>query len=261
MKEVKRKEYYLFSPFLRIFHWIMVAMITVLFITGIIIATPLEQVNVEPAASMTYIDFVRDIHFVAAFVFMASFILRIYGFIINRGDRLFPHFWKGYFYSQTIDVALHYMLIKPAHASYLRNPLARMSYLVLYVLVAVEVLTGFAMYDMVNPNGFMGMAFGWVNTVLGGEMTTHLVHHYAAWFIILFAIGHIYMVIRSEFMEGESEVSSMFSGSKLLAHHPLDAGDVDIEKSEKGQRAYFDDWIELKKRIDKKYGRHVKPEQ
>ena len=41
MKEVQRKEFYLFSPFLRIFHWIMVVMILVLFGTGIIIATPL----------------------------------------------------------------------------------------------------------------------------------------------------------------------------------------------------------------------------
>ena len=64
-------------------------------------------------------------------------------------------------------------------------------------------------------------------------MVTHLVHHYAAWAIILFAIGHLYMVIRSEFMEGESEVSSMFSGSKFLVHYPQDASEVDpsAEKS------------------------------
>ena len=138
MKEVQRKEFYLFSPFLRIFHWIMVVMILVLFGTGIIIATPLQSMNLEPAYSTTYVDLVRDIHFVAAFVFCASFVLRIYGFIINRGDRLFPRFWKGYFYAQTLDVIKHYMLVQPNHASFLRNPLARMSYLMLYGLVAVE---------------------------------------------------------------------------------------------------------------------------
>ena len=72
MKEVQRKEFYLFSPFLRIFHWIMVVMILVLFGTGIIIATPLQSMNLEPAYSTTYVDLVRDIHFVAAFVFCAS---------------------------------------------------------------------------------------------------------------------------------------------------------------------------------------------
>jgi len=35
------------------------------------------------------------------------------------------------------------------------------------------------------------------------------------------------MVTRAEFMEGESEVSSMFSGSKVLAHDPVDANEVE----------------------------------
>ena len=227
VREVKRKEYYIFSPFLRIFHWIMVAMILVLFLTGMVITKPMNVTTTEPFFSITSMDLVRDIHFVAAFIFCASFILRIYGFIINKGDRLFPRVWEGHFYSETVEVALHYMLLKPHHASFLRNPLARMSYAALYVLVAIEVLTGFAMYFMTNPSATGGFLCGWVNTILGGEMMTHYVHHYVAWFIILFAIGHFYMVVRAEFMEGESEVSSMFSGKKMLAHVPKDANELD----------------------------------
>jgi len=64
--------------------------------------------------------------------------------------------------------------------------------------------------------------------VCGGEMMAHLIHHYVAWGIILFAIGHLYMVIRAEFMEGESEVSAMFSGYKFLIHNPKDATDSDL---------------------------------
>ena len=227
VKEVKRKEYYIFSPFLRIFHWIMVAMIITLFFTGMIITKPMNVSVTEPFFSITSMDLVRDIHFVAAFIFCAAFILRIYGFIINKGDRLFPRFWEGHFYSETVDVALHYMLLKPHHASFLRNPLARMSYAGLYVLVAIEILTGFAMYFMTNPSATGGKLFGWVNVILDSEMMTHIVHHYVAWFIILFAIGHFYMVVRAEFMEGESEVSSMFSGKKILAHVPKDANELD----------------------------------
>ncbi len=227
VKDVKRKEYYIFSPFLRIFHWIMVGAITILFFTGLWITKPMNVSTTEPFFTMTSMDLVRDIHFVAAFVFCAAFILRIYGFIINKGDRLFPRVWEGHFYAETVDVALHYMLLKPHHASFLRNPLARMSYVALYVLVAIEILTGFAMYFMTKPSGIGGALFGWVNTFLGGEMMTHYVHHYVAWFIILFAIGHMYMVVRAEFMEGESEVSSMFSGKKILAHTPKDANELD----------------------------------
>jgi len=227
VKEVKRKEYYIFSPFLRFFHWIMVGSIVTLFFTGLWITKPMNVSTTEPFFTMTSMDLVRDIHFTVAFIFCASFILRIYGFIVNKGDRLFPRVWEGHFYSETVEVALHYMLLKSHHASFLRNPLARMSYAALYVLVLIEVLTGFAMYFMTSPSTIGGKLFGWVNTILGSEMMTHYVHHYVAWFIILFAIGHLYMVVRAEFMEGESEVSSMFSGKKILAHTPKDANELE----------------------------------
>ncbi len=226
MQTVPRRIYYLFSPFLRIFHWVMVDTIIVMFLTGILIGKPPEIMNLEPAQTMLLIDIIRKLHFLAAFIFCASLILRVYGFIINRGDRVFPRFWEGHFYAETVDVALHYRLLKKPHKCYLRNPLARMSYAFLYVLVTIEIFTGFAMYAMTNPFGIGGTLFGWVNVVLGGEMMTHLVHHYVAWGIILFATGHLYMVTRAEFMEGESEVSSMFAGSKILVHEPVDANEV-----------------------------------
>ena len=227
VKEVHRKEYYIFSPFLRIFHWIMASQIAILFATGLIITKPMDVAIAEPVFSITSMDLVRDIHFTSAFILCASLILRIYGFIINKGDRLFPRVWEGHFYEETVDVALHYMLLKPHHASFLRNPLARGSYAALYLLLLIEILTGFAMYFMTNPSSTGGKLFGWVNTLVGSEMMSHYIHHYVAWFIILFAIGHIYMVIRAEFMEGESEISSMFSGKKILAHNPKDANELD----------------------------------
>ena len=227
MKKEQRQEYYLFSPFLRIFHWLMVIAIIVLFITGFLITKPPVILASEPTNTPLLMNLVRNIHFIAAFAFCAGFIGRVYGFIINRGDRLFPHFWKAQYYRDMMDVGLHYMLIKPSHEPFLRNPLARASYAGLYVLVAIEVLTGFAMYYMTEPSAIGGILFGWVNRMLGNEFMSHFVHHYVAWAIILFAIGHFYMVVRAEFMEGEAEVSSMFAGSKLLRHTPVDARDVE----------------------------------
>ncbi|MBD3878438.1 MAG: Ni/Fe-hydrogenase, b-type cytochrome subunit [Quinella sp. 1Q5] len=227
VKDVKRKEYYIFSPFLRFFHWIMASQIVVLFATGLLITKPMNVGAVEPVFTNTSMDLVRDIHFTAAFILCAALILRVYGFIVNKGDRLFPRVWEGHFYEETVDVALHYMLLRGHHASFLRNPLARGSYAVLYVLLAIEIFTGFAMYCAANPTGTGYLLFGWVNTLVGSEMMSHYIHHYVAWFIILFAIGHLYMVIRAEFMEGESEISSMFSGKKILAHTPKDANELD----------------------------------
>ncbi|MBR3456787.1 MAG: cytochrome b/b6 domain-containing protein, partial [Selenomonadaceae bacterium] len=95
MKEVTRKVYYLFSPWLRIFHWIMVVCILTLFATGLLITNPWFIFAVDPTYSGMMVDNIRNIHFLAAYIFSASFILRVYGFIVNPGDRLFPHVWKG----------------------------------------------------------------------------------------------------------------------------------------------------------------------
>lgn len=233
MKEVKRKIYYIFSPWLRIFHWIMAASIAVLFATGLMITEPWEIYAVEPTFSGMTMDTIRNIHFLAAYLFVAAFVFRIYGFIVNKGDRLFPRVWEGHFYREMVDVALHYMFLKTSHASYLRNPLARCAYAFLYVLVLIEILTGFAMYAANEPGGVTAPFFLWIHTALGNEYMTHVVHHYVAWAIILFVIGHVYMVIRAEFMEGESEVSSMFSGSKILAHEPLDANEINHPELQK----------------------------
>ena len=233
MKEENRKVYYLFSPFLRIFHWIMVLSIVVLFVTGILITKPVAVQALEPTFTSMSMDWVRNIHFIFAFLFCASFILRIYGFVVNKGDRLFPRVWEGHFYSETIDVALHYMLLKPSHAPFLRNPLARSSYAGLYAMVLVEILTGFAMYYMTEPSNIGGTLFGWVNVLLGGEMVTHWVHHIVAWLIIVFAIGHVYMVLRADLMEAEGEASSMFSGVKFLEHVPKDACEVEPPRDAK----------------------------
>lgn len=226
------KKYYIFSQFLRIFHWIMVWCIAGLFITGLLIMDPISG---GPGHEPTFadwrlsVDLIRNIHFLLGFIFTASFTLRIYGWIINRGDRLLPKFWTTKYMEETVEVALHYSLLKYSHKPYLRNPLARGSYLALYVMVLVEIVTGFAMYYMPNSTGVPASIFGW-SIGMYGEMIFHWVHHYFAWFIMFFAMGHVYMVFRADLMEREGEAASMFSGTKTLAHIPSDIDDLKDKK-------------------------------
>lgn len=226
------RKYYIFSPFLRIFHWIMVWCILILFITGLFIMNPISGgPNAEPTLAdwRLSVDWIRNVHFIAAFVFLGSFLLRIYGWMINRGDRLLPKFWTTKYLEEMVEVGLHYSLIKFSHKPYLRNPLARGSYLALYVMVLVEMVTGFAMYFMPNPDGAPAMLFGW-SIGLYGEMIFHWVHHIFAWLIMFFAMGHVYMVFRADLMEREGEAASMFSGVKTLAEIPSDIDDLKDKK-------------------------------
>ncbi|TCS78963.1 Ni/Fe-hydrogenase, b-type cytochrome subunit [Pectinatus cerevisiiphilus] len=227
-KEMHLTRYYIFSPFLRIFHWLMVVSIIVLFASGIVIMTPMSMGEGQYVVLNNWhlsVDWIRNLHFVAGFVLTASFLFRIYGYIINKGDRLLPNIFRMKFWDDLVEVMMHYCLLKYSHKQFLRNPMARMSYVAIYGLIVVEMLTGFAMYFQVNPNGVGSFLFGWL-VIPYGEMFLHVVHHIVAWCIFLFAAIHVYMVVRADFMEREGEISSMISGTKVLAHLPDDINDI-----------------------------------
>lgn len=231
MKEFPAKAVYVFSPALRWFHWTMFLCVTVLFCTGLYIGNPfyLGTQGVEPTYAVVFplsMEMVRFVHFVAAFIFVAACILRVYGFLINKGDRLFPKVWTRLYWEGLRDTTLHYLLLKPHHLPYLRNSLARTGYLGVYFLFLIEIVTGFAMYANVAPNTMAARFFSGVLAFLPNEYWMHVVHHYIAWLIILFAITHVYMVVRAEFMEKEGEVSGMMSGYKYYTEDPLDLGDL-----------------------------------
>lgn len=242
MSEGQLKEYYVYSPWLRIFHWVMVGSIIVLFFTGLYIGNPffIGTQGLEPTYAFDMrlsMETIRYAHFAAAYLFMAAFIFRIYGFIVNKGDRLLPRFWTMAYYEGLVDIFLHYTFFRRHHKPYLRNQLARTSYLAVYFLIAIEAVTGFAMYYMINPNGLGAWLFGPLNHLLVDEYIVHLVHHYVAWCIAIFVIVHVYMAVRADFMEKEGEISSMFSGVKFYPHEPADIGDITDEQNNRDRKS------------------------
>ena len=231
MKEGAVTVYRVFSPWLRIFHWVMVLCVFTLFATGLYIGNPgyIGTQGQEPTYAVDRLfsmESIRFVHFVAAWILTAAVILRIYGFLINKGDRLLPKVWTKLYWDNLADTTAHYLFLKSHHQPVLRNSLARTSYLGLYILLLLEIVTGFAMYFMIQPNGIGAALFGPINHLFVDEYMVHLIHHYIAWGFILFAVVHVYMAFRADMMEGEGEISSMFSGLKFLRHKPADIGDI-----------------------------------
>lgn len=231
MEKGNVKAYYVFSPATRIYHWVMVATIFTLFPTGLYIGNPglLGSIGIEPTfavGSWFSMSTIRFIHFTAAYILVAALLLRIYGFIIHPGDRLLPNFWKRQYWEGMLDTQLHYLFLRAKHRPYLRNSLARSGYASVYVMIVLEALTGFAMLFMVEPNGWGAALFGWVNHAFRDEYIVHLIHHYIAWFIMLFVIVHVYMVFRADVLEKGGEASGMISGVKYYHEEPDDVGDL-----------------------------------
>lgn len=167
-------------------------------------------------------DWVRLIHFSFGYILFAVLLLRFLIIPFRKGDRLFPNFFSKAFYENAFDALKNYLFISSSHKPYVRNPLARTAYLIFYLLVLFEIITGFAMYGKINPTGFWYSLFGFVVPLLGGEFEVHFLHHIVAWFILFFVVIHVYFVIREDVLEKNGEVSSMINGTKDFESAPAD---------------------------------------
>ena len=155
-----KKAYVVFSLWLRIFHWTMVLSVTALFWTGLYIGDPGFAAitgNPEPTFAIDgwfSMETMRRIHFTAGVILTFSFIFRFAGALWNRGDRLLPKFRQKRYWYGLKETTLHYLMIPQKHEHHwLRNSLARTAYMMVYIMFFFEILTGFAMYSMIEPNG------------------------------------------------------------------------------------------------------------
>ena len=95
------------------------------------------------------------------------------------------------------------------------NPVAALSYF-LFVFCGsfFMIITGLAMYSENNPGGFTDTFFGWVMPVFGSTEQLHNIHHLVAWIFPVFFILHFYAILRHDFVDYTSVMSSMVTGYK-----------------------------------------------
>ena len=232
MRRADKRPVQVFSLWLRLFHWMMVISVCVLFWTGVYIGDPGFRAlsgSAEPTLAVNSwfsMETIRRIHFIAGFMLIASFIPRIYGAIRHKGDRLLPKFGQKLFWEGIPETMLHYLMWpRMSERHVIRNSMARLSYFTIYILFALEICTGLAMYSQIEPNGVLALMFNPINHLLT-EYQVHIVHHYIAWAFILFAIIHVYLVFRADIDEESGELTSMASGIKYFDHEPWDAYDL-----------------------------------
>lgn len=204
---------------IRAMHWFAAAAIVVLVVTGFYIGAPYFA-SASGASDPFTMGIMRFVHFAAAGVLVATGIVRIYWlFAGNKYERLpalfpvRPRDWKNLF-----EQVKHYLMLRSAHAPHYlgHNPLQQLAYTGVYVMVTVEVLTGFSLYGLYNPGGFFYTAFGWIGPLLGGAQVVRFVHHVTTWLILAFIPIHIYLGIRADVTEREGAISSIINGGRFV---------------------------------------------
>lgn len=210
---------YLWRWPLRLTHWTVAVAITVLIITGFYIGKPYFMTGGE-ASSHFMMGWARFLHFVAAGFLVAAAIVRVYWLFAGgkyaRWTALFPVSKRDHV--NLLRMIKYYAMVAPEKAPHYlgHNPLQQLSYTLIYGVVLLQIITGFAMYGLANPGGLFFNAFAWVGPLLGGWQTVRFVHHIITWVVVLFLPVHVYLSFRADVMDREGEMSSIFSGGRFV---------------------------------------------
>jgi Ni/Fe-hydrogenase 1 B-type cytochrome subunit len=222
MAKDKIQEYnqvYVWELPVRLLHWLNFATTLVLVVTGFIIADPPALQSSREASFQYWFGTVRFFHFAAAYVFLLIFVGRIYwGFAGNRFVRwrnflpLTGQKWKEVWKVICLDVL---MICKLPVESVGSNALAGIIYSSVFLLMLVQIVTGFALYSAMSRSWFAGL-FAWVIPLFGNEAIVRNWHHLVSWLFIVFVMGHVYLSFYHDYLEGRGTISSMVGGWKFI---------------------------------------------
>lgn len=217
----------------RISHWITALSVTILAITGFIIANPPAIMSNAEASEIYWFGTVRMIHFITGYIFLFNTIVRLYwafkGNYYANWRAFIPYTkraWQNVWHVLRIDILLQNEeeeVLKNISVGH--NYVASISYLVLFVLVLVQIFTGFGLYAATS-GWWLPQLFAWVPDLLGGDAPTRLIHHAATWLFIIFTLVHVYLVFYHDWLEGRGETSAMISGYKFVRKERVESDEL-----------------------------------
>ncbi|MBI4674183.1 MAG: Ni/Fe-hydrogenase, b-type cytochrome subunit [Chloroflexi bacterium] len=214
-----RREYIWQVP-VRLTHWVNVLSIVVLSFTGYYIGNPYITVSNSEWWGVYFMGTVRYIHFLFAFIFVASLALRTYwAFAGNEWAS-----WRNLFPFLNVegrkslgDAIKYYAFLRREPPEVIgHNALAGLTYMFIVALYFVQVFTGFALLGQYNPSGLWYKLTGWIFGLVSNQNIREL-HHIIMYLIIVFALQHVYSAFLVDSEEGNGLMSSIFSGFKFLS--------------------------------------------
>ncbi|MCJ7710005.1 MAG: Ni/Fe-hydrogenase, b-type cytochrome subunit [Chloroflexi bacterium] len=195
----------------RVTHWVTAGCIVVLSLTGGYIADPF----LIPAGGGV-MSTIRLIHIITALAFLLSGLVRTYWLLAGNRFSRWTAFIPTSRYQATelFRQAGFYGFVRRQIPKVLgHNQLAATAYLVLFGLLLVETVTGFALDGLVGAEPGATL-FGWLRELVGAQQL-RLIHHLAMWLILAIALFHVYSCVLVDHIEQNGLISSIVSGFKF----------------------------------------------
>ncbi len=213
---LQRKRVYAWEFPVRLTHWINVLAILTLSVTGFYIGAPFMHAYRTEQYIMGYM---RVVHFVAAYALMLSLVIRLYwAFMGNRYAS-----WRVWFpfsrerRTDLVEAAKFYAFLsrKPPYAVG-HTALAGITYFFVYLIIAFEVVSGFAHYSVSHPPSIVWTLLGgWLLAVMETS-TIRLLHHVAMYILIAFTFVHVYIAWWLDGAAKNGLMGSIFGGYKFV---------------------------------------------
>lgn len=223
-------EVHLWGTALRIQHWLNLALMIVMTLSGWYIMQPyLTERTYDGSAAGFAMGYVRFVHFLAGFLWIAVGLWRFILLFITRDRQTrWRALWPIYSKQDVKDLwhtMQYYLFLRREGPFYFaHNPLQQLAYTGIYVMCFIQMLTGLSLYAMMDQSNWffqlMAMPTHWIG--IGYFRLIHTIIMYLIW---LFAIIHVYLVIRSDAVHNHGGLSSMIGGSVWLPRgtQPVDS--------------------------------------
>lgn len=222
---------------LRLVHWGIVISIFFLSITGYYIHNPYVVAHAQYPFLMGYIRFAHESFGMA---FMAFFLIRLYLFF--QGDRWVR--WQAMVpirasqWKEMLEVSKFYAFIRPTPVSKVgHNAIAAFSYIMIYLMVFVEILTGLVMYNWLAHNPFLTFLVGWLPRLVP-IMYLRLIHFFLMFVFVAFGIMHVHLCLIVSSAEKRGLLDSIFTGYKIIPVDELEEDDRAAIQAAQGKRVH-----------------------
>ncbi len=220
MKDKKEIVYVWEFP-VRFTHWINVLCLLALSVTGLYIGNPY---TLAQSSSQYIMGWMRFIHFVAAYAFLMSIIIRIYWFIFGNkyaGLSEWAPFSGKRIGEIADDLRCYLFCCKRTKAHIGHSALGGLSYLLLLAVFFFMVFSGFALYSVNHTGAVWTVLGGWMTNVMYLQ-TIRLWHHLLMYAIFAFTLIHIYLVLFTESIEETGIFNSIITGDKFIPEKDLE---------------------------------------
>ncbi len=214
----------------RIMHWVNAISILAAVITGLYIGHPYYQTFIsDPAVDKYVMAYNRLIHFVGAIILDVTSIIIAYLYFFSRFEKpykkLIPNkqnlseFWEVFVNLMSFNRRKNF---DSAHADSFNT----VYFTVFHIILIMMLLTGLQLYVHGLESGYSSVGAWWpwvlhISTdwtlwVFGGNMGVRIAHHTMMWWVIAWAIFHIYYQIWRTIFWKEGDIAIVFGGEKFV---------------------------------------------